>query len=141
MGNGKKFFIGEGLRNNQFQQRRSYIGFVKNHLEELQNWSTSFFKNDQEIVYHVSRASIRGKYDFKQKGYWLRTNPPFLAYTENEGKLKNGEVLLPILSSKAKEFGIKTGTPIFAVFKGENHSENHAFHQYILPFGAGEQIP
>ena len=125
--NGKRKHIGRwGNSTNQFQQMRSYKAVVTNYLDELQNWSKTFFKDDQEIVYYVSRSMIIDKYDFKQKGYWLTgfgsgsfmlRGFQFNAYTENEKKLKNQKMFLSILPAKAKELNIQNRAPIFTVFK------------------------
>lgn len=106
-----------GSNKNEFHKMRSYSGYVKNHLEELQKWSNTFFKNDQEIGYLVSRGRISGKYDFKQKGYWLIIKPNIVAFTENEKKLKQEKALLPILPATAKELGLKDGFSVYPVFK------------------------
>jgi RNA polymerase-interacting CarD/CdnL/TRCF family regulator len=106
-----------GSRTNQFQQMRGYRSFVKDHLEALQNWSNTFFKGDQEIVYVVSRSAVSGKYDFKQKGYWIRNEAPFTTYTESERKFKNRKVLISIPTAKAKELNLRDRVPLFAVYK------------------------
>jgi len=121
-----------GSRTNQFQQMRSYKSFVKDHFEALQNWSKTFFKGDQEIVYFVSQSLVTGKYDFKQKGYWISTGLPFTPYTENERKLKTQKILISIPTAKAKELNLRDRVPLFAVFKVKavpkvNHQRHFEF--------------
>ncbi len=106
-----------GSRKNQFQQMRSYKSFVKDHFEALQNWSKTFFKDNQEIVYYIGESMVVGKYDFKQKGYWTRTGLPFTPHTENERKFTNQKVLIPLPTAKAKELNISDRVILFAVYK------------------------
>ncbi|WP_339918424.1 hypothetical protein [Yeosuana marina] len=125
--NGIRKNIGRwGDSRNEFQQMRSYKAVVKNHLNELQNWSRTFFKDDQEIAYFVTQSMVVGKYDFKQKGYWLTgmgsgrfliQKSQFSAYTDNEKKLKNQKMFFSIPPSKAKELNLQNRTPVFLVFK------------------------
>ncbi|MFS4467649.1 hypothetical protein [Maribacter sp. 2210JD10-5] len=124
-----------GNQQNQFQQMRSYTGFVKNHLEELQTWAATFFKNGYEVAYYVDRGWINAKYDFKKKGYWVSNlkhstrgfliHPSnFLAYTSGEKLLKNDSelIFLPMSPTKAKtlqleERQIKGKISVYTVFK------------------------
>jgi hypothetical protein len=121
-----------GSRKNQFQQMRSYKSFVKDHFEALQNWSKTFFKGDQEMVYYIGRSMVVGKYDFKQKGYWTSTGLPFTAHTENERKFYNQKVLISIPATKAKELNIQNRVILFAVYKVKavpkvNHQRHFEF--------------
>ena len=120
-----------GSRNNQFQQMRSYKGFVDNHLDNLQKWAETFYDNDEQVVYYVSRSGISGKYDFKKKGYWLSGlirggvgdfmlhSSNFLAYTENEKKIKHSseKFFFAMDPAKAKEANLQDRSPVFCVFK------------------------
>jgi len=125
--NGMRKHIGRwGNSRNEFQQMRSYKAVVKNHLTELQNWSKTFFEDDQEIVHFVGRSMIIDKYDFKQKGYWIGgmgsgnfmlRNFQFNAYTENEKKLKDQKMFLPVPLAKAKELKFQNRSPVFTVYK------------------------
>lgn len=125
--NGMRKHIGRwGNSRNEFQQMRSYKAVVTNHLEELQNWSKTFFKDDHETVYFVSRSMIYDKYDFKNKGYWVGgmgsgdfmiRNFQFNAYTENEKKLTSEKMFLAIPAEKAKTLNLLNRAPIFTVFK------------------------
>lgn len=118
-----------GSQNNEFQQQRNYKGFLENHLETLLSWANTFYENDEQVAYLVNRTNISGKYDFKNKGFWLSglmrggsfmlhsTN--FLAYSENEKKIKNShqKFFFSINPQKAKEFNIQDRVPIHCVFK------------------------
>jgi len=125
--NGMRKHIGRwGNSRNQFQQIRSYKTVVKNHLEILQNWSNTFFKDNEETVYFVTQSMVVGKYDFKQNGYWITSMGmgsfmiskfQFVAYSDNEKKLKQQNIFLAIPPSKAKEFKIQNRVPVFMVYK------------------------
>ena len=125
--NGMRKHIGRwGNSRNEFQQMRSYKAVVKNHLNELQNWSKTFFKGDQEIAYFVTQSAIVGKYDFKQKGYWISAigvgrfmiqKFQFMAYSGNEKKIGQQNILLSIDPTKAKALKMQNRSPVFTVFK------------------------
>lgn len=120
-----------GSRNNEFQQQRSYKEFLEKHLTALQSWADTFYENGEQVVYYVSRSAIIGKYDFKNKGYWLSGllssgssgfmlhSSNFLAYSENEKKIKNShqQFFFSISPQKAKEFNLQDRVPITCVFK------------------------
>ena len=118
-----------GSRNNEFQQMRSYKAYVNEYYSELKSWSTTFFKKDQEVVYLATRSGILGSYDFKNKGYWIGSmgsgsgfmlhSSNFLAYTENEKKLKNysQKIFWEVDQAKAKELELRDRVPIIAVYK------------------------
>ncbi|WP_106145267.1 hypothetical protein [Flagellimonas meridianipacifica] len=118
-----------GSRGNEFQQQRSYKGFLENHLQALQSWADTFYENDEQIVYYVCGSGIQGKYDFKNKGYWLAGlmgggsfmlhSSNFLAYSENEKKIKNSrqQFFFSIDPQKAKEFNLQERVPVNCVFK------------------------
>ena len=129
---GERKFLGHwgGSGNNEFRQLRSYNYFLENLLEPLQTWADSFYKGGKETAYYVWRTHIAGKYDFKNKGYWISPRmggignmPPyaeFQAYTEGEKLLKgntNKKVLLAIPPDKAKSLGLRERMPIFLVNK------------------------
>ena len=119
---------------NEFKQHRSYTSFTKDHLEELQAWSKTFFPKDELIAYYVSRAAIsvpgwgQKPYDFKKKGYLIFSqmngkqflHPSwFEATDENEKKLKHDRsgIFLPMSPEKAKALKFQKGSPIFLVYK------------------------
>jgi len=120
-----------GSRNNEFQQQRSYKGFLENHLKALQTWADTFYENDEETAYYVCGSGIQGKYDFKNKGFWISGlmgsggsnfmlhSSNFLAYSENEKKIKNShqQFFFSIDPQKAKEFNLQERIPINCVFK------------------------
>ena len=119
-----------GTRNNEFAQNRSYTAFIQNHLEALEAWSNTFFPNDEQIAYFVARGAVNGKYDFKKKGYWIRSifsiggdfilhNTNFMPYTENEKTLRHSSksIFLPVEPSKAKEYALTNVSPVFVAFK------------------------
>lgn len=119
-----------GTRNNEFAQNRSYTAFIQNHLEALEAWSNTFFPNDEQIAYFVARGAVNGKYDFKNKGYWIRNifsiggdfmlhNTNFMPYTENEKTLRHSSksIFLPVEPSKAKEYALTNVSPVFVAFK------------------------
>ncbi|MDF0709069.1 hypothetical protein [Flagellimonas okinawensis] len=119
-----------GNRNNEFAQNRSYTNFIKNHYGTLQAWSNSFYEDGTQIAYFVARGAVAEKYDFKNKGYWIRSifsiggdfilhNSNFLAYSENEKTLKNysKKVFLPVGPTAAKTFNLIERSPVFVVFK------------------------
>lgn len=118
---------------NEFKQHRSYTSFTKNHLDELLNWSKTFFPNDELIAYYVSKAGIRAQfgqnpYNFKKKGYFIFNHLNgkqfidaswFEAFDENEKKLKysTSGIFLPMDVEKAKTLKLQKGSPIFLVYK------------------------
>ena len=119
-----------GNRNNEFAQNRSYTKFINNHYSTLQEWSKTFYENGTELAYFVARGAVTEKYDFKNKGYWIRSilslggdfilhNSNFLAYSENEKTLKNysKKVFLPVEPTAAKVFNLIARSPVFVVFK------------------------
>ena len=145
-----------GNRTNQFQQMRSYKSFVTNHLEALQNWSNTFFKKGTEIGYMVSRSSVVNlststrsskAYDFQKKGYWLGGmiadggHPipilEFVAFTENEKKIKNNssKIFLSINPEKAKKLSLAVGSPLFTVAKVK------IYHNKKTPVSDGVRVP
>ncbi len=119
-----------GTRNNAFAQNRSYTTFIKNHYGTLKEWSKSFYTNGSEVAYLVTKATVADKYDFKNKGYWIGNilkiegnymlhDSNFLAYTENEKKLKNAykKIFLPMDANRAKTYNLMNRSPVFVVFK------------------------
>ncbi len=119
-----------GSRNNEFKQMRGYTSFVKENLEDLQKWSTTFFEGDIEIGYLVSRALVTGPYDFKKKGYWLHgvisssdngSSPiqylKFVPLTEDERKLQQHQLLFSITADKARKLSLGKRSTIFTVAK------------------------
>lgn len=119
-----------GTRNNEFAQNRSYTKFINNHYGTLQEWSDSFYENGTQIAYFVARGAVAEKYDFKNKGYWIRSifsmggdfilhNSNFMAYSENEKTLKNHskKVFLPVEPTAAKAYNLIERSPVFVVFK------------------------
>ncbi|WP_431126241.1 hypothetical protein [Flagellimonas flava] len=118
-----------GSRNNEFQQQRSYKGFSEKYLRTLQSWADTFFGNGEQVAYLVNTTNINGKYDFKNKGFWLTglirssgfmLHPSnFLAYSENEKKIKNShqQFFFSIDPQKAKEFNLQERVPLNCVFK------------------------
>jgi len=125
--NGIRKHIGRwGDSRNQFQQMRSYKAVIKNHLDILQNWSNAFFKDDQETAYFVTQSMIVGKYDFKQKGYWVAgmgrgsfmiRKFQFTPYIDTEKKILQQNIFFNIDPVKAKELKIQKMSPIFMVYK------------------------
>jgi len=129
------YWGGTAARNNEFRQRRSYTSFVKDNFSQLKDWSTTFFKEDNEEGYMVYKCflsyDIRGthtSYDFSKKGYWLGTNitkpisnslnAKLIPYTDNERSFVNSyKVLLPMLPKKAKELSPIKGEDFFLVIK------------------------
>ncbi|MEM9001846.1 MAG: hypothetical protein AAGB24_16425 [Bacteroidota bacterium] len=65
---------------NEFERRRNYATFVKKHLHDLQQWSRTFFEDDTETVYLVSRLAL-SNYDFDNQGYWVN-----LSFSIPQGK-------------------------------------------------------
>ncbi|MCR9228291.1 MAG: hypothetical protein NXH90_12800 [Flavobacteriaceae bacterium] len=119
-----------GTRNNEFAQNRSYTKFIKSHYGTLQAWSNSFYEDGTQIAYFVARGAVAEKYDFKNKGYWIRSifsiggdfilhNSNFLAYSENEKTLKNysKKVFFPVEPTAAKAYNLIERSPVFVVFK------------------------
>ncbi|MEM1338369.1 MAG: hypothetical protein AAGF96_11485 [Bacteroidota bacterium] len=60
-----------GKGKNEFERLRNYKAFTSQFLQPLQEWSQTFFKDDQLTVYHVSSVSLGRQYDFDRKGYWI----------------------------------------------------------------------
>lgn len=58
---------------NEFERLRNYKSFVNDYLDELSNWSTAFFTNNNVIGYDVSSLQI-GSYDFDKNGFWAYLN-------------------------------------------------------------------
>ncbi|WP_411031724.1 hypothetical protein [Spongiimicrobium sp. 3-5] len=117
-------------RDNEFAQLRSYTSFTKDNLEDLQSWSSTFFTNDTEIAYVVTRASVTGPYDFQKKGYWLGAklggrsqlinNLTFVPYNENERTLTQGrKVLVTVAPAQAKKLALQNRAPLFIVAKAK----------------------
>ncbi|WP_437439872.1 hypothetical protein [Eudoraea algarum] len=118
-----------GDRGNEFAQLRSYKAFVKDHLSELQDWSKTFFENDELIAYVVSMSSVADTYDFQKKGYWISGAMAgssqvidylsFVPYDENQRNLNQRKLLLSIEPAKAKELKLQKRSPIFIVAKAK----------------------
>nr|WP_297787596.1 hypothetical protein [uncultured Allomuricauda sp.] len=119
-----------GTGNNEFAQNRSYTKFIKNHYGTLQKWSNSFYEDGTQIAYFVARGAVAEKYDFKNKGYWIRSifsiggdfilhKSNFMAYSENEKTLKNysKKVFLAVEPTAAKAYNLIERSPVFVVFK------------------------
>jgi hypothetical protein len=120
-----------GVRNfnvDEFKQHRSYTSFTKKHLDELLNWSKTFFPNNELTAYYVSRAIIKGNYDFSKKGYIIFNkmngkqflHPSWFESTdENERKLKENSfnILFPIAPEKAKALKFQNMSRLYLVYK------------------------
>ncbi|MFS4467651.1 hypothetical protein [Maribacter sp. 2210JD10-5] len=61
----KNMYLGD----NEFELLRNYRNFTKEVLPDLLKWSKTFFKEDSQIIYYVSRVTPRS-YDFEKKGFW-----------------------------------------------------------------------
>ncbi len=116
-----------GDRGNKFAQIRSYKAFIKENLSDLQNWSTTLFKNDMELAYMVSRTFVADAYDFQHKGYWIKgnvggqspliSNIRFAPYGQDQQNMGRVKFLLPITPEKAKSLRFQQRSPIFIVAK------------------------
>lgn len=58
----------------EFTAQEIYTSFVSAHLEDLKKWSGTFFKDNNETGYYVTRHKF-GTYDFDKSGFWV-TLPP-----------------------------------------------------------------
>ncbi len=103
-----------GFRPNEFKQMRSYTSFVKEHLDEMVAWSSTFFKNDEQLAYFVQRSTVSGRYDFQKKGFWIGAalgggGSSFLDNTRlvlsgpDQQHLRQGQIFMPLAQDKAKE--------------------------------------
>lgn len=131
-------------RGNEFAQLRSYSAFVKDNLSELQDWSKTFFEDDELIAYVVSRSSVTGTYDFQKKGYWISGAMAgtsqvidyltFVPYGENQRNLNQRKLLLSLEPAKAKELKLQERSPIFIVAKAKIYPDKKTSH-------AGARVP
>lgn len=133
-----------GSRSSEFAQLRNFQSFSDEHLSTLQKWASSIWeKGFQELYYVEQIKNYSGKYDFKNKGYWLRLNlgysfgqksnnlvvgsnkkpglPFNLEYipkSRYEKDREAGEILFKISPEKAEElFSDRTGLQGYAVYK------------------------
>jgi len=142
----RKLVPGWGGRGaNEFVQRRKYTAFVNEYLNDLQQWSNTFFNSDEEMAYVVGRISVHGKYDFQKKGYWISrpisrlggrplSSAQLVIYTENERKLKNSEILWSIAPENARKLGLTDRSPLFIVTKARFYQENKKGDQAVFKF-------
>ena len=152
-----------GSRNNQFQKMRSYKNFMNDHyLETLQRWSNTFFKEDSEIGYLVSRSSVVASsgglsskaYDFQKKGYWLGsvisggghpiTILNFIPFTKNERILKdpNFKIFLSISPEKAKKLSLMVRSSLYTVSKIKiYHDKKASISNFEVPFSFELESP
>ena len=60
-----------GLRADDFTENEKYVDFVDKHLDEILNWSTSFFSQGTHTFYFVQQLKDLGTYDFDKNGFWI----------------------------------------------------------------------
>jgi len=115
-----------GGTRDEFVAQEKYIAFVAKNLKELRKWSTTFFKDGNEIGYFVTRHKF-GQYDFDKSGFWVQLPPhsreyvgfgsldqafffeflpeePFENTYLNSIKNTYPKILLPIAADKAENF-------------------------------------
>ena len=119
--------IGEwGGSKDEFVAQEKYVSFVAANLENLRKWSTTFFKNNSETGYFVTRHKF-GQYDFDKNGFWVKLPPndkvfygfnsldsafffeflpeePFENDYLNSIKSTHPKILLPMAADKAEAF-------------------------------------
>lgn len=133
-GNRKNIGHWGGDKGNRFAQIRSYKAFVNENLSDLQDWSTTLFKDDIELAYMVSQTFVADAYDFQNKGYWIKgdvggsspliRNIRFVPYGQDQQNISQVKFLLSITPEKAKSLRFQQRSPVFIVAKVKIYPDN-----------------
>lgn len=128
-----------GTGSTEFAQLRNFNAFTEEEMSTLQKWSNDLWKNGFQEFYCVqaiSQGTYR-KYDFKQKGYWMRLDlgvsqmkksviggkdfPFSMEYVPKyryEKERETAEILFKISPDKAEKMASnRSGLKGYAVYK------------------------
>ncbi|MEM9076366.1 MAG: hypothetical protein AAGC43_04965 [Bacteroidota bacterium] len=60
-----------GMRADDFTENEKYVDFVEKYMNQILNWSTSFFPEETQTFYFVQQLKDLGTYDFDNNGFWI----------------------------------------------------------------------